>query len=84
VTLGSGTSASGTITLGGNAFSSNDIANFLATLARVPKVSQVSLASSTSSAGSNVVNFQVTAQLTLPAPVAAPATDTTTTTGSQG
>lgn len=73
---------SGTITLGGYAFSSDDVAVFLSTLARVPKVSQVTLVSSTASAGSKVQNFQITAQMALPAALTAPpATDTTTTGG---
>ena len=76
--------ASGTITLGGFAFSSADIATFLSTLSRVPNVSQVALVSSTTNSGSKVQNFQITAQMTLPAPVTAPSTtDATTTTGGQ-
>src|SRR4051794_23254236 len=45
---------SGTITLGGYAFSSDDVAVFLSTLARIPKVSQVTLVSSTSNGGAKV------------------------------
>ncbi len=75
-------SASGTITLGGNAFSSDDIAVFLAMLARVPKVSQVNLVSNATNVGTPVQNFQITAQMSLPVALTAPpATDTTTTTG---
>ncbi len=87
VTVGGGGATagatSGTITLGGYAFSSDDVAVFLSTLARVPKVSQVTLVSSTSNGGAKVQNFQVTAQMALPVALTAPpATDTTTTTGS--
>jgi Tfp pilus assembly protein PilN len=81
---GAGASAgatSGTITLGGYAFSSDDLAIFLSTLARVPNVSQVTLVSTTTNAGSKVQTFQITAQMSLPAALTAPpATDTTTTT----
>jgi Tfp pilus assembly protein PilN len=83
---GAGTTAgttSGTITIGGTAFSSNDIAVFLSTLARVPHISQVTLVSTTAGSGSSVQTFQITAQMALPAALttAAPAPDTTTTTG---
>jgi Tfp pilus assembly protein PilN len=71
---------SGTITIGGTAFSSQDIAVFLSTLARVPNLSQVTLVSTTADAGSKVVTFQITAQMALPAALTAPPpTDTTTT-----
>jgi|SRR5579862_906136 len=74
-------SASGTITLGGSAFSADDVANFLATLARVPNVSQVTLVSNATTVGSSVQTFQITAQMALPAALTAPPpTDTTTTT----
>jgi Tfp pilus assembly protein PilN len=75
--------ASGTITLGGSAFSSDDVAVFISTLQRLPRVSQVTLASSTGSSGSKVQTFSITAQMTLPVALTAPpqATDTTTTTG---
>jgi Tfp pilus assembly protein PilN len=85
VTLGSSgggtTPAGGLISLGGSAFSSKDLAVFLATLARVPNVTQVSLVSSTTASGSKFLTFQITAQMTLPAPPPAPGTSTTTTTG---
>ncbi len=84
VTLGSAPGAAGgTISLGGTAFSSKDIAVFLAALSRVPKVSQVALTSSAAEVGRNDVTFQISAVLTLPAAVTAPV-DTSTTTGSQG
>ncbi|HEY2353920.1 MAG TPA: PilN domain-containing protein [Gaiellaceae bacterium] len=72
----------GTITLGGYAFSSDDVGVFLATLARVPHVSDVTLVSSTANSGSSIQTFQVTAEMALPAAltVPPPATDTTTTT----
>ena len=74
-------SASGMITLGGTAFSSNDIAVFLSTLARVPNLSQVTLVSTQANSGTSVMTFQVTAQMALPAALTAPpVTDTTTTT----
>jgi Tfp pilus assembly protein PilN len=84
--------AGGTITLGGSAFSSADIATFLSTLARVPKLSQVTLLTSSTSKGKgkgtrSVTTFQITAQMTVPAPPAppaAPGTDTSTTTGAEG
>jgi Tfp pilus assembly protein PilN len=85
VTLGSSgggtTPAGGLISLGGSAFSSKDLAVFLATLARVPNVTQVALVSSTTASGSKFLTFQITAQMTLPAPPPAPGTSTTTTTG---
>lgn len=91
VTLGSSGSltgpANGTITIGGNAFSEHDVAVFLATLARIPKLSQVTLVSSTAGTGSNVQTFQITAEMTLPAPPTPPGTataDTTTTTTTGG
>ena len=86
VTLGgagatAGSAASGAITLGGNAFSSDDVAVFLATLARLPKVSQVTLVSNATNAGSTIQNFQITAQMSLPAALTTPpATGTTATT----
>jgi Tfp pilus assembly protein PilN len=79
----SGTSG-GTITLGGNAYSSTDVANFLSLLARIPKLTNVTLMTSAVNVGTNVVTFQITAQMTLPAPPVAPVTDTTTTTGVTG
>jgi Tfp pilus assembly protein PilN len=88
VTLGSagaGAGAtSGTITLGGNAFSAQDVAVFLSTLARVPKISNVTLVSSTASAGKPIMTFQISAQMAIPAPPAPPATDTTDTTTTPG
>ncbi len=74
--------ASGAITLGGNAFSAHDVAVFLSTLARLPKVSQVSLVSHTITTGSKYGTFSITAQMTLPAALTTPPpTDTTATTG---
>ncbi len=87
VTLGSSGTATATptggmISIQGSAFSQQDLAVFLATLARVPNVSQVSLVSSTKPDGSKFLNFQITAQMTLPAPpTATTSTTTTTTTG---
>jgi Tfp pilus assembly protein PilN len=86
VTLGSAGAAvsasSGTLTLGGTAFSSQDVAIFLSTLARVPHLSQVTLVSSTANSGTSVMTFQITAQMSLPAALTAPVapTDATTTT----
>ena len=78
VTLGSSSGATGgTVTLGGTAYSSKDVAVFLAALARVPKVSQVALTSSATETGKKDVTFQITAQMTLPA-VAIASPDTTT------
>jgi len=76
---------SATVSLGGSAFSLHDVAVFLSTLARVPKLSQITLVSTASNTNSNVMTFQITAQVALPAPPAAPAgtSDTTTTTGGQ-
>jgi Tfp pilus assembly protein PilN len=88
VTLGgTGGTASGAIALDGSAFSSDEVAVFLSTLARLPKVSQVVLVSNSVNTGSPVQNFSITAQLSLPAALTAPpATDTTatTTTGASG
>ena len=83
MTIGGTGSTSGAILIGGTAFSSNDIAVLLSTLARVPHVSQVALVNTTAaSSESNLQTFQVTAQMALPAAVTAPpVTDTTTTTG---
>jgi Tfp pilus assembly protein PilN len=82
--IGAG-AASGAITLGGNAFSSHDVAEFLSTLARLPKVSQVSLVSNSSTTGSNVETFAITAQMRLPAALTTPPpTDTTATTTTTG
>ena len=88
VTLGSGGDATtgsagggGTITLGGSAYSATDVAVFLSTLARVPHLTGVTLLSSAVNVGSNILTFQITAQMALPAAPIAPATDTTTTTG---
>ncbi len=74
-----------TVALGGSAYSLHDIAVFISTLARVPRVSQVSLVSSATNVGSKVMTFQITAQVTLPAVAVAPqsSADTTTTTGGQ-
>ena len=83
MTIGGTGTPSGAILIGGTAFSSNDIAVLLSTLARVPHVSQVALVNTTAaSSESNLQTFQVTAQMALPAAVTAPpVTDTTTTTG---
>ncbi|HUZ16345.1 MAG TPA: PilN domain-containing protein [Gaiellaceae bacterium] len=75
-----------TVALGGNAFSLHDVAVFLSTLARVPKLSQITLVSTASNTNSNVMTFQITAQVALPAAPVAPAGTsgtTTTTTGGQ-
>ncbi len=73
---------SGTITLGGSAFSSDDVAVFISTLQRLPNVSQVNLVSNTTNTGSKVQTFSISAQMNLPAALTAPpVTDTTTTTG---
>lgn len=80
-------SASGAIAITGNAFSADEVAAFLSTLARLPKVSQVTLVSNITNSGSPVQNFSITAQLALPTALTAPpATDTTstTTTGAAG
>ena len=71
----------GTVTLGGSAFSADDLATFLSTLARVPKLSQVTLLSSAVNKGTPVTTFQISAQMTVPAPPAAPVAETSTTTG---
>jgi len=76
--------ASGTVTLGGYAFTSDDVAVFLATLARVPKVSEVTLVSSTTNSRSTVQTFQITAQMALPAAVTAPPASEMTTTATPG
>jgi hypothetical protein len=86
VTLGgAGTSAgatSGTITLGGSAFTPDDVAVFISTLERLPHVSQVNLVSNVANTGSKVQTFSIAAQMNLPVALTAPpATDTTTTTG---
>jgi Tfp pilus assembly protein PilN len=88
VTLGSAGAAagaaSGTITIGGNSFSADDLATFLSTLGRVPNVSNVILVnSSANNSGKSVTTFQISAQMALPAPATPPTTDTTTTTGGQ-
>ena len=83
---GAGT-ASGAIALTGSAFSAEEVAVFLSTLARLPKVSQVTLVSNATNAGSEVQNFSITAQLALPlALTAPPVTDgtSTTSTGATG
>jgi len=78
--------ASGAIALSGTSFSSADVAVFLSTLSRLPKVSQVVLVSDQANVGSPVHNFSVTAQLTLPVALTAPpaTTDTTATTTTSG
>jgi Tfp pilus assembly protein PilN len=73
---------SGAITIGGSAFSADDVAVFISTLERLPNVSQVNLVSNTATTGSKVQTFSISAQMTLPAALTAPpATETTTTTG---
>ncbi len=79
--------ASGTITIGGNAYSTQDVADFLATLERIPHLTQVTLVSSTANAGSSTIIFQISAQMALPGAAGAAATDMTTTptpTGASG
>ena len=84
VTLGGAAGApNATIQIGGTAFSHDDVAIFMSTLSRVPKLSEVSLMNSTAAAG--FLTFQIQAQVTLPTPVATAApTDTTATTTSGG
>jgi Tfp pilus assembly protein PilN len=85
VTLGSSSgTTSGSITLGGTAYTSGDVAQFLAALARVPKLSQVALTSSAVETGKNDVTFQITASMTLPVAAVAPTPADATTTGGQG
>lgn len=86
VTLGGTAGATGgTVSLGGSAYSMHDIGVFLSTLAHVPKLSQVNLVSTAANTGAKkVVTFQITAQAAIPAapaPPAASADMTTTTTG---
>ena len=69
------------LSLGGTAFSLHDVAVFVSTLARVPKISQVTLVSAAANTGSSVLTFQITAQVTLPATAVTPVTADTTTTG---
>ena len=72
-----------TLSLGGSAYSLHDVALLLSTLARVPRLTQVTLVSTAANTGSKVRTFQITAQVTLPAtavPPAAPA-DATATSG---
>jgi Tfp pilus assembly protein PilN len=91
VTLGAAgtaaSAASGAIALSGTAFSSDDVGAFMATLARLPKVSLVNLVSDQTNIGSPVHTFSITAQMTLPAALTAPpatGTTSTTTTGASG
>ena len=92
VTFGSAADSTGatgatsaTIALGGSAFSLHDIAVFISTLSRVPKLSQVTLVSTAANTNSNVMTFQITAKAALPAAPVAPAgtAGTSTTTGGQ-
>ena len=84
VSFGSAPGATGvttaTVSVGGSAFSLHDVATFLSTLAKIPTLSQVNLVNTAASTGSNVLTFQITAQVTLPATAVAPATPTATTT----
>jgi len=75
------TATTATVTLGGNAYTLHDVAVFLSTLARIPTLSKVSLVSSSASIGTNVVTFQITAQVTLPTVAPATTTDTSITGG---
>jgi Tfp pilus assembly protein PilN len=79
VTFGAAGTTGGTITLTGSAFSSNDVAEFMSVLARVPKLTAVTLTNTQTSAGSKVVTFEITAQMTLPTPPVSPLAATTTT-----
>jgi Tfp pilus assembly protein PilN len=78
---------SATVALGGTAFSLHDVGVFLATLAHVPKLTQVNLVSTTTDASTKkpTTTFSITAQVNLPAVATPPSTptDTTTTTGGQ-
>lgn len=71
-----------TLTIGGSAFNQHDLAVFMSTLARVPRVSDVSI-TSTGVDDTGIVTFQISAHVSLPVGITppAPVTDTTTTTG---
>jgi len=88
VTIGAtgsaGGAASGAISIAGNAFSEGAVAAFLATLARVPKLTQPTLVSTTTNAGSSVTGFQITAQMALPVALTPPTLNTTATTTTTG
>jgi Tfp pilus assembly protein PilN len=88
VTVGGAGAASGvtdgSITLAGSAFSSEDVAVFLSTLARVPGVSDTTLVNETRNAGSKDLSFQITAQMALPAALTAPPVTEMTTTPTGG
>ena len=71
-----------TVSIGGSAYSLHDVAVFLSTLAKVPRLSQVTLLSTAANTGSNIMTFQITAQVTLPATTVEPVADSTTTGGS--
>jgi Tfp pilus assembly protein PilN len=75
---------SATVALGGTAYSLHDVGVFLATLARVPKLTQVNLVSTTADTSSKTptTTFSITAQVNLPAVVAPPTSPTNTTTTS--
>lgn len=73
---------SATVSLGGSAYTLHDVAVFLSTLSRVPRLSQVTLmnTAATGTGAKTVQTFQITAQVTLPTAPAPPAAPTTTTT----
>jgi len=75
VTFGSasdGSTTTATVALGGTAYSLPDVAVFIANLERLPKLSGVSLVSTAANTGSNVMTFQITAQVSLPTAPAPP------------
>src|SRR5579871_2788092 len=71
-----------TVSLGGTAYSLHDIGVFLSTLARVPKLTQVTLVN-TSTTG-KTTTFTISAQVTLPGATTSPLNPTNTTTTSGG
>jgi len=86
---GSGTpsaaaSTSASVQLGGTAYSLHDIGVFLSTLARVPKLTQVTLVNTATDKGTNTTTFQISAQVSLPAAAVASAGAATTTTTAGG
>ncbi|MDX6480133.1 MAG: hypothetical protein QOG85_643 [Gaiellaceae bacterium] len=73
-----------TVQISGNAYTLQDIAVYLSTLSRVPKLSQVRLVTSTRTKGSDWGTFQLKAQVILPTAPAPPVATTDTTTDSGG
>jgi Tfp pilus assembly protein PilN len=76
--------ASATVSLGGTAYSLHDIAVFLSTLTRVPKLTQVALVNTATDTGSKTTTFEISAQVTLPTVAVAPPSPTGTPTTSGG